>query len=201
MTNPAVESKLKSEVHSQEDWPEPITFVPSSELRDDEGRLSWNRWFERTNEKRANPVAVFPGSGGWDFPRDHTVTAADVAAIIRNYEREKERLLKPEMYGHIGRLLRSLLDRAMTDRVITELDSEAPDVEVSTVSKSPPNSGKQWTPEQDAQLKAEAAGNTPTRVIALHLGRSEEAVQSHASELGISLKPTNQSPYGTRKKS
>lgn len=67
--------------------------------------------------------------------------------------------------------------------------------------KTPPNSGKPWTSAQDVQLKSEAAGNTPTRVIALHLGRSEAAVQSHASELGVSLKPTNQSPYGTRRKS
>lgn len=67
--------------------------------------------------------------------------------------------------------------------------------------KTPPNTGKPWTAAQDAQLKPEAAGNTPTRVIALHPGRSEAAVQTHASELGISLEPTNQSPYGSRKKS
>lgn len=68
------------------------------------------------------------------------------------------------------------------------------------MAKTPPNSGKAWTPSQDAQLKKEAAGNTPTRVIALHLGRSEEAVRSRASDIDLSLKPTNQSPYGTRKK-
>lgn len=65
--------------------------------------------------------------------------------------------------------------------------------------KTPPNSGQRWTSSQDAQLRREAAGNTPTRLIGLHLGRSEEAVRSRASELDVSLKPTNQSPYGTQK--
>lgn len=67
------------------------------------------------------------------------------------------------------------------------------------MGKTPPNSGKQWTPSQDAQLRREAAGNTPTRVIGLHLGRSEDAVRSRASDLDVSLKPTNQSPYGSKK--
>lgn len=67
------------------------------------------------------------------------------------------------------------------------------------MAKKPTNSGTPWTPSQDAQLRREAAGNTPTRVIALHLGRSEDAVRSHASDMGLSLKPTNQRPYGTRK--
>jgi hypothetical protein len=40
-----------------------------------------------------------------------------------------------------------------------------------------------------------ARQNTPTRVIGLKLGRSEAAVYARASQLGISLKPTNQSPY------
>ena len=65
--------------------------------------------------------------------------------------------------------------------------------------KTPPNSGKPWTPSQDAQLRKEAAGNTPTPVIALHLGRSEDSVRSRASDIDVSLKPTNQRPYGTKK--
>lgn len=68
------------------------------------------------------------------------------------------------------------------------------------MSKKPGNSGKTWTPNQDAQLRKEAAGNTPTRVIALHLERTEPAVRGRAGELGVSLKPTNQSPYGTKRK-
>lgn len=68
------------------------------------------------------------------------------------------------------------------------------------LSKKPEHSGERWTPDQDAQLRREAAGNTPTRVIGIHLGRSEDAVRTRASELDVSLKPVNQSPYGTKKK-
>jgi hypothetical protein len=68
------------------------------------------------------------------------------------------------------------------------------------VPKTPPNNGKPWTPAADRQLRQEAAGNTPTRIIGLHTGRTEAAVRSRASELGVSLKPTNQSPYGTQNK-
>jgi hypothetical protein len=59
--------------------------------------------------------------------------------------------------------------------------------------------GKQWTGAEERKLADLAAGNTPTRVIGLKLGRSEDAVRTKASELDISLRPTNQSPYGTRK--
>lgn len=65
--------------------------------------------------------------------------------------------------------------------------------------KKPSNHGKPWTPSADRQLKQEAAGNTPTRVIGLHTGRTEGAIYNRAGALGISLKPTNQSPYGTKK--
>lgn len=66
--------------------------------------------------------------------------------------------------------------------------------------KQPPNAGKPWSAAQDAQLRREAKGNTPTRVIGLHMGRTEDAIRSHASNIGVSLKPTNQSPYGTKKR-
>lgn len=66
--------------------------------------------------------------------------------------------------------------------------------------KTPSNNGKQWTPSETAKLKKLADGNTPTRVIGLKLSRTPDAVRSQASKEGISLKPTNQSPYGTRKK-
>ncbi len=66
--------------------------------------------------------------------------------------------------------------------------------------KTPPNNGKNWTRQEVQKLRKEAEGNTPTRVIGLHLGRSENAVRSKASEENISLKPPNQSPYGPRKK-
>jgi hypothetical protein len=50
---------------------------------------------------------------------------------------------------------------------------------------------------QDKKLRQLARGNTPTPVIGVKLGRTEDAVRNHASEIGRSLKPTNQSPYGT----
>jgi hypothetical protein len=61
------------------------------------------------------------------------------------------------------------------------------------------NSGKPWTEAQVQQLKTLAAGNTPTRVIGLKMGRSESAVQSKAVSESLSLKPTNQSPYNRKK--
>jgi hypothetical protein len=68
------------------------------------------------------------------------------------------------------------------------------------MSKSTRNSGNPWTPTELRTLRDLAGGNTPTRVIGLKLGRTPGAVQTKASERGVSLKPVNQSPYGTRKK-
>lgn len=68
------------------------------------------------------------------------------------------------------------------------------------MAKTPKNSGTPWTPAQDKQLRTLAAGNTPTRVIALKVERTPAAVATHASDIKVSLKPTNQSPYGTKKK-
>jgi len=62
------------------------------------------------------------------------------------------------------------------------------------------NAGKEWTPREVQQLKQLAQQNTPTRVIGLELGRPVGGVQAKASEKGISLKPTNQSPYNRLKK-
>ena len=62
------------------------------------------------------------------------------------------------------------------------------------------NAGKHWSSTDTAQLRKEVKGNTPTRVMALHLGRTPEAVQQKANDLGLSTKPTNQSPYGTKGK-
>ena len=61
------------------------------------------------------------------------------------------------------------------------------------------NTGKHWTPAEEKQLKILAKENTPTRVIGLKLGRPVGGVQNKASELGVSLKPTNQSPYNRKK--
>jgi hypothetical protein len=68
------------------------------------------------------------------------------------------------------------------------------------MAKSTRNTGKPWTPADVKQVKQLAKENTPTRVIGLKLGRTEGAVYNKASQEGISLAPTNQSPYGTQKK-
>ena len=68
------------------------------------------------------------------------------------------------------------------------------------MSKSTRNSGKPWTAGDDRQLRQLASENTPTRVIGLKLGRTEGAVETRASDKRVSLKPTNQSPYGTKKR-
>lgn len=65
--------------------------------------------------------------------------------------------------------------------------------------KEPKNHGKPWSASDERRLSQLADQNTPTRVIGLKLERTEAAVRSHASERGISLAPTNQSPYGKRK--
>jgi hypothetical protein len=64
------------------------------------------------------------------------------------------------------------------------------------MSKSTRNSGKPWTRDDVGQLGRLALHNTPTRVIGIRLGRTPAAVQTKASEKGISLKPTNRPPYG-----
>jgi len=61
------------------------------------------------------------------------------------------------------------------------------------------NSGKQWTANDEQQLRRLADQNTPTRVIGLKLGRTEDAVRAKASQESVSLKPTDQSPYNRRK--
>jgi hypothetical protein len=68
------------------------------------------------------------------------------------------------------------------------------------MAKKPENHGKVWTDTQVKNLKQLADHNTPTRVIGLKLGRTPQSISNKASEVKISLKPTNQSPYGTKKK-
>lgn len=59
--------------------------------------------------------------------------------------------------------------------------------------------GTRWTDADVVRLKTLAEGNTPTRVVALKLQRTTASVQSKASDVGVSLKPVNQSPYNRRK--
>jgi tartrate dehydratase alpha subunit/fumarate hydratase class I-like protein len=68
------------------------------------------------------------------------------------------------------------------------------------MGKTPSNHGKPVTAAVVKQVKELAAGNTPTRVIGLKIGRTESSVYGIASNNNISLKPTNQSPYGTKGK-
>lgn len=62
------------------------------------------------------------------------------------------------------------------------------------------NTGKEWTRPEVSKLRDLARQNTPTRVIGFKLGRTPNAVRTRASEEGISLKPTNRSPYNRRGK-
>lgn len=71
---------------------------------------------------------------------------------------------------------------------------------VSTKTKTNSNTGKRWTPTQVTQLRKLASQNTPTRVIGLKLGRTENAVRTKASEKGVSLKWRNHSSFYRSKK-
>ena len=66
------------------------------------------------------------------------------------------------------------------------------------MANSTRNSGKRWSSQDERTLKNLAKSNTPTGVIGLKLGRTENAIRSKASELKISLSPTNRSPYNRR---
>jgi hypothetical protein len=68
------------------------------------------------------------------------------------------------------------------------------------MARQPKNHNKRWTTSDERALKQLAAGNTPTGLIAWKLGRTEDAVYGHASEIGVSLKPTNKPPYNRRKR-
>jgi len=67
------------------------------------------------------------------------------------------------------------------------------------MAKAPPNHGKAWTADQEKALRQLAKENTPTRVMGLKLGRTEDSVRAKAHELGQSLKPVNQAPYNRTK--
>ena len=67
------------------------------------------------------------------------------------------------------------------------------------MAKKPINSGKKWTKKDIETLVKLANQNTPTRIIALKLQRSPEAIYQKASQENVSLSPTNQSPYNRKK--
>lgn len=66
------------------------------------------------------------------------------------------------------------------------------------MTKKPANHGQPITPAVVRQIEKLANQNTPTRVIGLKVGRTEDSVRNIASANDISLKPTNQSPYSRR---
>lgn len=68
-----------------------------------------------------------------------------------------------------------------------------------SLPKHQKNHGAPWTGAQVRELRQLAKQNTPTRVVALKMGRSVDSIKSKASEERISLKPTNKSPYGRQK--
>lgn len=61
-------------------------------------------------------------------------------------------------------------------------------------------SHKRWSQEDIDLLHRLANQNTPTRIIALKLGRTALAVYKKAQKIHLSLRPNNQSPYGSSKK-
>lgn len=67
------------------------------------------------------------------------------------------------------------------------------------MAKQPSNHRTPWTRSHVQELRQLARENTPTRVIGLKMGRTEDAVRQAASEHDISLKPVNQSPYNRQK--
>lgn len=72
-------------------------------------------------------------------------------------------------------------------------------IKINKMSESNKNTGKKWTADEVKQLKVLAKGNTPTRVIGLKLKRTPSSIYSKASDEGVNLNPTNQSPYNRRK--
>lgn len=72
--------------------------------------------------------------------------------------------------------------------------------EGNRMAKKPQKSGTAWTNADKKELRTLINQNTPTRVMGLKLKRTPGAVQSKANHLGLSTKPTNQSPYNRRKK-
>jgi hypothetical protein len=62
------------------------------------------------------------------------------------------------------------------------------------------NMRQRWSAADVRTVRELARENTPTRVIGMKLGRTEIAIRGLAQRKGISLRPTNRSPYGRRAK-
>lgn len=57
-----------------------------------------------------------------------------------------------------------------------------------------------WSDKEVRQLRSLARANTPTGVISLKMQRTPASVANKAHKEGISLRPSNRSPYDRRKK-
>lgn len=62
------------------------------------------------------------------------------------------------------------------------------------------NNNKNWSMGDVRTLRQLARRNAPMRVIGLKLGRTETSVRGKAQREGISLRPTNRSPYTRRRR-
>jgi hypothetical protein len=60
--------------------------------------------------------------------------------------------------------------------------------------------GEPWSTTDVKQLKTLARSNTPTGVISVKLQRPATAIRSKAQREGISLRPSNRSPYNRRRR-
>jgi len=67
------------------------------------------------------------------------------------------------------------------------------------MAKTPRNNNKPWTAADIKELKQLVKGNTPTGLTAYELERTKGAIYNKASELDLSLHPTNKSPYNRQK--
>ena len=50
------------------------------------------------------------------------------------------------------------------------------------MANTPKKSGKQWTDNEVSKLEKLVNGNSPTRLIAYELGRSEDAIRSKSEQ-------------------
>ena len=57
-----------------------------------------------------------------------------------------------------------------------------------------------WSDKEVRELRSLARANTPTGVVSVKMQRPKAAIASKAQREGISLRPTNRSPYNRRKK-
>jgi hypothetical protein len=62
--------------------------------------------------------------------------------------------------------------------------------------RSPSRHRDEWTAADEKEFRKLVKQNTPTRLLAMKLKRTESSVRNKARALRLSLRPTNQAPYG-----